>query len=392
MPLLTKTKDQFLSDIVSSWASLLLLSPNLQPGDPLLAVFEAHVLGGLLFVQSQAVAIDKLTRAQTSVGADLDSWMAQFGFTRLPPTKASGTVTFSLRNVSQTNIELKAGTIIQTSDAKIKYQVIGDTNKPTWSPALNAYVLNAGQLQLQAEVEAVSAGSASNVQVGALSQILSANTGLNFVTNTANISNGRDAETDAKFFDRWILEFNAVNKRTTPAGVLSTILNTPGVAEAKLVENEDVDGNPRPGYGYAVIDDGSGDPNPTLLTEVTNNVNAQSRGWTVQFLAVGPVLEEVDITLAAKLDPNARDSAGILIPAATILYNVAIAIINYVNSLPIGETLYLLNLSYVARSVPGVLAVQPGSVTIDGETEDYTVTNKTVIRTNNTKTVISEWA
>jgi uncharacterized phage protein gp47/JayE len=389
MSLTTKTKDQFLSDIISTWASILRLSPHLPSGDPLKAAFESLVLGAFLFIQSQVVKVNKLTRAATSEKEDLDSYMADFSFPRLPAIKASGDVKFSVRTVLPSNVQIPPGTRVQTSDGKIQYVVIGDPNKPAWSAALNAYILTAGALSLDATVQAVSAGSASNVQIAALSQMVSSISGISFVTNTASIQNGADPEEDQPYRDRFKLFINAVNKRTTPVGYLSAALNTPGVKAAALVENQDATtGLFRKAYGLVIIDDGSGDPTPELIAAVQQAVAATwapSRGFGIQIQVIGPVLSLVTIALNVKISPLATSPASIKL-------KVENAVIDYINSLSIGDPLYLENISYVAKGAdPLVVAVQPNSLKINNAEADFLGSNKTVIRTNNTLTSIGDF-
>lgn len=388
MALNTQTYQQYLSNIVSSWAGLLYLSPNLPNGDPLLAIFQSHVLCGIMFLQSQIVSVNNLTRAATSTGSDLDSWMNDFGFVRQAAIQASGQVQFSVRSVQSSNILIPVGSIIQTLDGTIQYQVIADTNQAGYSSVLNAYVLNSGSLSVNATVQALVAGVASNVQIGALAQLVSPITGISFVTNLASISNGANAESDAAFRIRFQLAFNSVNARTTPAGILSAALNVAGVVAVSLIENYDQYENPRPGYGVIVIDDGSGSPPSSLITAVSNAVsavNAPVRGFTIQSLVIGPTLALVSIAL------NIRISSSAISPS-TVQLNVENAVINYINSLEIGQTLYLENISYIARGAdPNVIAVQPGSVTINSSAADYVASSLNVIRTNNTMVTIGTY-
>ena len=385
MALQTKTYEQFLSDIITSWASALNLSPNLQAGDPLLAIFQSIVLCGLMFIQALCVRIEQLTRAQTSNGADLDSWNAQFSFSRIGAIQATGQVQFAVRNVSSSNILVAAGTVVQTIDGKVQYQVIADANQAAWNAAQNAYVLTAGQLTLSATVQAVVAGSASNVQVGALSVFASTSNGINIVTNLSPIENGADAESDDSYRTRFKAFINAVNARTTPLGYYSAAINTPGVKAVKLVENQDRYGNAQPGYGFLVIDDGSGAPSAALIaavTAATSLVNSPTRGMCIQSLVIGPTLLTVPITLNVKVDPSYSSPA--------VLLAAELAVIDYIDALEIGDPLYIDNVAYAAK-VPGVIAVQNGSVSINSVNADYLGTPQSVIRTNNAIVTIGTW-
>ena len=59
------------------------------PGAVLLAIVEA-IAGVVLWLQGLIVYVLTITRFATSVGADADSWGADFGFTREAAVAASG--------------------------------------------------------------------------------------------------------------------------------------------------------------------------------------------------------------------------------------------------------------------------------------------------------------
>ena len=63
-------------------------------GSVLRAIIEANA-SVALWMQWLILEVLALTRASTSNGADLDSWVADFGLTRLPAVVASGSARFS---------------------------------------------------------------------------------------------------------------------------------------------------------------------------------------------------------------------------------------------------------------------------------------------------------
>ena len=71
MTITTKTPDQLTSDMVAAWAAFVGVTPVMQSGDGLLALFQSVSIE-LDFIQQQIQAVQKLVRAQTSSGADLD--------------------------------------------------------------------------------------------------------------------------------------------------------------------------------------------------------------------------------------------------------------------------------------------------------------------------------
>src|ERR1700735_3160295 len=63
-------------------------------GSVVRAIFEANA-SVALWIQWLILQVLQTTRASTSAGADLDSWMLDFGLGRLPATPSAGIVTFS---------------------------------------------------------------------------------------------------------------------------------------------------------------------------------------------------------------------------------------------------------------------------------------------------------
>src|SRR4051812_1360219 len=100
MALQTYTFNQIVSGIATATqaagASLL----DFGVGSILRAIAQA-VAGQMLWIQAIVLQLLTLTRASSSVGADLDSWCADFGFARLPARAATGQVTFSRFTATQ---------------------------------------------------------------------------------------------------------------------------------------------------------------------------------------------------------------------------------------------------------------------------------------------------
>lgn len=376
MPLNTKTFEQYLSDIITTWAGLLFLSPNLQSGDPLRAVFEATVLGGLIFIQSQAVRINKLTRAATSDGDDLDSYMADYGFERESATFAEGTATFAVNQVKTSNILIEPGIVIQTLGGKVRYQVIADTTKSGWSATQNAYVLTAGDLSVDCTVQALDSGPGSNVQALQLVQLVSSVSGINTVRNVAPILNGLSAETDEDFRKRFILAFNSVDAEGTILAILKAATGVQNGLDVKVVEFIDQNDNPREAFFMVVVDDGSGAP-PSLLLDAVYLAVDRVRGGGIRFAVFGPVL------ITAIVSVNIRVSSSDVIAAAEI------AILDYINTLKISEILYISQIDKTIMNVPGVVAIQPASL-VCGQA-DGTPTNRTVYRSSNLHVTIGTY-
>lgn len=364
MTIPSKTFAQLITDMTTQWANAVGVTPALEPGDMLLAIFEAAA-GQVVFLQGQAQLINNVSRAQTSTGADLDSFYAQFSFTRLPATYNTGQVTFGKLSPSASQALVPAGTIVQTPGGATQYQAVADTTQPTWSASLNAYVMAPGQTSLTATVQALVAGTGPNVSAGALSQIASSVPGIDTVTNGAAINNAVNAESDTAFRARFVL-YLAGLARATEGAILSAIAGVQQNLQVNLLENETPSGATQLGQFTAVIDDGSGSPPSSLIISIQNAVNAV-RGFTI--LANVVACTKVVPTIAL----NVRVATGYT--ASTVEAAVQTAVVAAVNAVVLGTaSLFISTIEAAALAVPGVAAVQPGQTKIDGSNADLALT------------------
>lgn len=390
MTLPTQTPAQMLDAMVASFAASTGIPPVFSSGDSLLA-FMQTVQIQLEFLQGLVSQVVLLTRAQTSTGADLDAWMAQFSFSRLPADYGDGDVTFAANQPAANPVSIQAatltagvysgGTVIQTSNGGVQYQVVPDTGNAAYNAATNSYVLAAGQSSLTALVQALTAGSASNVAANALIVIASPLPGIDTVTNPSPITNGSDAETDAAFLARFPLYLGTLAKATLAAiiaaasGVQQGLLITP-------VENENPQGATVAGSFTVFVDDGSGDPPTSLIDNVFTAVDAV-RAFGVQAFVAGPNVTTVPIGLLARV------ATGYV--SATVLAAVKNAVAAATNQLAAGATLFVGAIIQAALSVPGCEAVNAPTVTINGAAADFTPGATYEVRTSVTNITVGTY-
>src|SRR5215475_5073105 len=361
MPVVYQTFDQLVTAMVERWAAEVGVDPVFESGDPLLAIFQAAAAMAIMLenVNQQAVLF---ARASTATGSDLDSFVADFGLSRLGATKASGVAVFSTATPASSNIPIPIGTIVQTPGAAIQYQTVED-----------ASILQ-NQTSATVKIEALFPGAGQNVQADQLTQFSTVIPGVSFVTNPNPITNGLDAETDQQLRDRFVLFFASLSKATEDA-ILFAINSVQQGLDIALLDNTDVNGNPRNGFFTVVIDDGSGSPPQSLLDAVYAAVD-KVRAFTIGFAVIAPTLVHPDIALNIKIKPDSPELGS------TVENNVKVAVLEYVNSLDIGEPLYLLKLAQVAIDCDvNVVGVQPNSVLINGVEADLIPTVIQLIRT-----------
>lgn len=293
--------------------------------------------GVVLWLQALILNLLATTRAATSSGADLDSWMADWFFTRLPATGASGLVTFS-RFTATGQVVVPIGASVETADGTQKYVVVVDTSNSDYDALLGGYVLIAGAHSVDAPVEAVSLSSAGNALAGTINTITSALPGVDTVTNAAGFTNGADAEADAAFRARFQGYLQSL-REATPAALLYFVRSIKQGVQAVLVENLTLLGVAKRGFIYLIVDDGTGAPPADLVTEASAVVDLH-RAAGVEYAVYAAQ------ATAANLAGTITTAAGADHAAAVAAVGAAWAA--YRDSLALEATLYLTRLYAVA--------------------------------------------
>ncbi len=366
--LVYKTQAQLVAEMTTAYGASLGILPNLLPGDPELAVFEATGTQGT-WLEYVAQIIWGAARASTATNGDLDTFVNDFGLARLPATYAQGPVTLYAPSAPSVQVLIYPGALIQTPGGAIQYQLIADTNQSSWSPSLGAYVLPAGQTSITATAQATAAGSADNVQPGQLTQLASAIAGIGSVTNGAAITNGLDQESDTALRLRFV-QFLASLSKGTLGAVLFAVNSVQQGLDVLPIANVNVNLVATPGTNLVIVDDGTGAPSSTLLNNVLTAVN-NIAAFGIQFAVKGPTVVNTTASLSLVVVSNPTESN------AVIQSTVQTAIVNYVNAVQLSagsQYLYLNNIVEVAKDADvNVRAVVNGSVLLNGVAADLSI-------------------
>jgi uncharacterized phage protein gp47/JayE len=332
---------------------------DLSVGSVLRAILEASS-SVALWLQWLILQVLSMTRAATSAGSDLDSWMADFGLTRLPAVAASGTVTFSRFTPSNTAL-VPVGATVSTAGGTESFTVIADPANPAWNGTLNGYVLAAGLGAISVPVVATTPGAAGNVQPGTVTLLGTAMPGVDQVSNPQAFTGGLNAETDAAFRARFV---NYINSRSlaTPIAVGYAVSSVQQGLNYLIAENTNAAGAPQMGFFTVTVDNGTGNPPASLLQTVSAAIEAV-RPIGSSFAVLGPVDVPVAIVLTVTIAANAT--------LTTIVGEVAQAITSYVDALPIGASLAYSRIAQLAYDAdPAVVNVT--DITLNGATADIT--------------------
>jgi uncharacterized phage protein gp47/JayE len=330
---------------------------DLTVGSVLRVILEANA-SLALWLQWLIVQVLATTRLATSTGADCDSFGADFGFTRLPAIAAIGQVTFS-RFTPSVAAFIPVGTNVSTSANTQTFVVTADVTNSAYSMASNGYNLATGVATVTVPAIANLAGSAGNVQPGAISLLSSAVAGVDTVTNVTMFTGGLDAENDAAFRSRFSNYLAGLSKATDVAiGVVITGIQQ-GLSYV-ISENINQAGSIQMGHFVVTVDDGSGAPAAALLGVVQSAIEAV-RPVGSSFAVQGPTIVLANISMIVTSLP------GVL--HQQVVAAVAGAIETYVASLGVGATLSytrLVQLAYAASgSVTNISSVLLNSGTTD---------------------------
>lgn len=370
----TQTADQLDTNTVNAITAKSTQPLDLSVGSVLLAIVQA-VSGIFLWLQGIILQVQGLTRASTSQGSDLDTWMADFNFPRLGAVYASGNVTFARATATQQAVVF-VGATVQTSTGT-SFIVGTDTTNPLYSSAYLGYVLPINTASATVPVTAAVAGTTGNVIAGSITVITSPIPGIDSVTNANEFTNGFNAELDSAYISRFQIYINSLSGGTNDA-IISAVKAVQTGLFVQLVENTIYPNTPQLGAFFVIVDDGSGNPPASLLTAVQNAID-KARPTTSIFGVFGPT--DLLVTAVGTI----TSLAGYVHSDVTTA--VATALETYINTLDDGATLEFTGIFPVVRAVPGVDNAILSTFMINGAQLDIVPAPYQVIKCNGTPVI-----
>lgn len=326
-------------------------------GTPGRALMEA-VAGVALWLQYLIAQVLARTRLSTSVGEDCDSFVNDFGMTRLQGVAATGIVTMKCFSTLQSAV-IRPGTMVRTVSA-VTFGVVADVGHPQWSAGVGGYVRQAGMAAIDVPVQAVVAGRSGNVEAGAISLMGTAVAGIDAVSNDLSFTNGADTENDAQLRLRFPLWLGA--KATACRNAIeSAIYGVQSNLKTSLMDGVMPDGCVRNGYFTAVVDDGSGNISGNLMEKIYDAIDGQ-RALGVAFSVQRPLALTVNVgmrvTIAAGVDPQVARTALVRVIQQDVL------------STAMGAGYAYSRLSYLAYVAAGVDVLSVNDVLLNGTQSD----------------------
>lgn len=371
---------QNMAAAVQSSASSLL---NLTAGSVLRAILEANA-SVALWLQWLILQVMTMTRLATSAGTDVDTWVGDFGLSRLPAVPASGPAVFSRYSTAAAAF-IQAGAQVKTSDGTRIFQVIPDAANSAWNGS-TGFVLPAGVTSLTCTVVdvttnaagALAVGAAGNIQAGALGLLASAISGVDTVSNIVPFTNGADAQSDAALRAQFT-SYIQTRSRGTPAAVAYAISTVQTGLSWTIQENVTTGGAYNPGNFVVTVDDGTGAPPSSLIAAVGAAIalyRPVGSTWTV----LAPSIVSVTVTMTITTNPTTNKPA--------LLPTIQAAVLAYIDTLPDGAWLPYSRLAMIAYLVdPSIVDVT--SVLVNGATVDIVPTAGQVIKATSASVTIS---
>lgn len=325
-------------------------------GSILRATAEANAAVAM-WLQGMVLQVLAVSRLATSFGSDVDTFVNDYGLFRLSSSASAGLVTFS--RIQTTNSALiPVGAQVQSADGTQTFTVIVDTTNPNYSAVLGGFLIPAGVAALAVQVSAVATGSATNVVAGGVNRLLTSISGVDFVNNAGPMSGGANSETDAALKIRFVLYLLSLSKATFSAIAFAITSLQLGI-QYTITPNQTYSGQTQFGFFYVVVDDGTGSPPSSLLTQVAG-VIAPVVALTVSFAVFGPIVAIANVSGTTLVAPgyNANAVKGAL----------AVAWTNYIANLGLGVGLNYIALGGIANTIPGCLGVD--NFLLNGGTSD----------------------
>jgi uncharacterized phage protein gp47/JayE len=345
----TRSHATIVGTIAAGMQSRLSQFLNFAVGSVLLAFAEAYA-GVCLWLQECFIRILKLTRAATSDGEDLDTWMADYGFYRLQPVAATGQVLFGLYAAKTSATTVPVGAVVKTADGSLSFTVYADPTNGAYSADLNGYVIAAGTTSVSVPVICSSTGTVGNAAAGAISLIAS-QVPADTVTNQAAFSNGLDAEEDPDFRSGFVAYINSLSQGTEAA--YRRVIR-------QVQQNLRVNYVSTPGLVTIYVDDGSGAPSAALIAACRSAADTvRAGGVQVALFGATGLAASVSMTVTVADGYDTEDTCAQVIAALSV----------YINALPEGATLRWGRLGQIAFDAsPGVEDV--GSILLNGGTSN----------------------
>jgi hypothetical protein len=345
-------------------------------GSPLGALFYAQSLLGLQG-DTNVQYVNLKARLATSFGADVDTFVNQFGVYRDAASIATESVSFAPNSSSSTPQVIPVGALCQ-DPAGLQFQVLADGTQSAYQSGVG-YVIPAGSsAAITLTLGCSTAGTIGNIQAGTALTASSGLGQLTFPSGTITVGtdfdNGTDGETDAALKARFATYF-ASGRWGTKLAIVAAIESAQTLLTFQIGECLNTSNATQYGYFTVFVNTlgQSAGASSTTLAAVTAAI-APIKACGIQYVVASPSITTVPCAATLILDEayiaaNPGTTGSTISAAATSAYDA------YVNSIGLSYTNSTTLLSYarvssVLVNVPGVANIS--SFTLNSGTSDIT--------------------
>lgn len=278
---------------------------------------------------------------QTATGEDLDRHAFLRGVTRLPASRAAGTLRFSVQTAGTADLPIPQGTVCLTAGL-----VAFATTQEG--------VLAAGQTQVDLPAQAVEPGPGGNVPAGTVQTMSVAPVGIAACTNPAPFTGGRAAEGDEALRERVLATYRQLPTGANKAYYAQQALGVEGVTAVTVLPKAR-------GLGTVdvVVTGPNGLPGEDLVDQVQAVLEAQ-REIAVDLQVRAPTAVTVNLVLSV------QPQAGLL--PGPVLARVEEAMETWFDGTMLGQDVLLARIGQRLFQVEGV-----ANYAIEGPSGDVSI-------------------
>ena len=247
---------------------------------------EGSVLFGLMSTVAEQIAETDVRLAQIreqftlegSSGTDLDDRVDELGFSRLPPTRATGSV-FLTRASSAQGLSVPAGSLVSSLNSGVQYKTQG----------VNSFAI--GETEISVSIEALILGSAGDALRGQINTLVDMPAEVTGVRQETAIT-GADEETDDQLKQRASRFLNSL-ARCQPSALEYATLSFSSTTNERASSVKILESLEKLGEVDVLIDDGTG-----LANRITTKA-----GETISFTArnAGVLLFNVESPIVSNI-------------------------------------------------------------------------------------------
>lgn len=293
-----------------------------------------RVLAGELYrLRTKLTWLERQAFPQTASGEWLSRHGEQRGVKRREAAKAKGTVTFSRWLPLSFDAVIPAGTVCA---------VPGE--EPIEFETLENGVLEAGKLSVDVPAQAVRGGGVGNVAAGYINTLTDPPVGINYVTNKAAFTGGKEAESDEEYRVRVLAAYGQLSNGTNAAYYRDCALSCEGVGAVGVVPRKNGAGT----VGLYLWGE-NGAPDEAVVSRVKSRLEAEREiGVTVDVQSA--TANTVNVACRLKLKSGAELEKA--------KADIAQALSLYFAGLTVGSPVYLTELQQVILGAAPVTALE----------------------------------